>query len=233
MYRLSRKPALLTVAAVTLALALSVPLDPLAHGGVAAASGRTVTFSGQVVNASAFSDVFFGPSGPPPGAAQFELDLFQSGTETNPRTMLYYNVCTLQRDPVNNWWNCVTVEGGFGLIPSSAVQSSGGARPTSVSLNVDTSTLSAPDFQLFAGAGGPISLTWKPVPGFASTDGGSRHDSSTFGGQSFSFSTAGSSYFTSAGAQGMLLGHAVPDPNAGYSSGTVGSMQGMSACRGC
>lgn len=233
MTRLTRKSPLLILAAIVLAAAVSVPLGPLANRGAAAASGRTINFSGQVVNASAFSGHFFGPSGPPPGTVDVGVSVFQSGAENNRQAMLNYDVCMWKLDPDFNFWYCALLEGGFGLIPGSAVQSSGGARPNSVSLKIDTSTLSAPDFRRFAGSGGLISLTWSPAPGFTDDRSGSDHYSSTFGGQSFSYSTSGSSYATSAVAQGTVIGNSVPDPTAEFNSGNMGSMQGMSACRGC
>ncbi|HZU13262.1 MAG TPA: hypothetical protein VFB58_10525 [Chloroflexota bacterium] len=228
MRRITHNRSLLALTAVVFALLLSVPLDPLAHGGTAAASGKTITFSGQVVNAFAFSSQNFGPSGPPPGSVEYQLNVFQSGTQT----MLEYTVCTWQWDSVNDFWNCVLTEGGFGLIPSSAVQSSGGARPTNVSLNVDTSSLSSPNFQLFAGSGGTISLTWKAVPGYTNANSGNFHSTSSLPGPSFSYSSSASSYSSSAGAQGTILGYTVPDPTA-FDGASMGSMQGMSACQGC
>src|SRR5579859_2503436 len=122
MKRLTRKPPFLALAAIMLAATLSVPLGPLENRGVAAAGGRTVNFSGQVVNASAYSEHFFGPSGPPPGAIDVGVSVFQSGAANNRQTLLNYSVCAWQWDSIYSFWNCVPIEGGFGLIPGSAVQ---------------------------------------------------------------------------------------------------------------
>jgi hypothetical protein len=189
--------------------------------------------NGQVVNANLASFHNFGVNGPPPGTVNFDLGVFQTGTAGNGQTTLYYDVYTFQWDPVNLYWQYVPLESGYGAIPNGAVQSSGGAKPSNVSLQVDTSTLSPPAFQRSAGSGGTISLTWKPVPGFTFSGSGSQRGTFGFEGHNTSWTTAGNRYNTSAAAQGTLIGRAVPDPTADFMYGDLGSFQGVSMCRGC
>jgi hypothetical protein len=140
-------------------------------------------------------------------------------------------VYTFQSDPVNGW-QYVELEGGFGTIPSTSVRMSGGARPSSATLTVDTSTLNGPDFPRF-GPGGPISLTWTPVPGNTFASAGSSQGSFGYAGHTTSWTSAGSHYNTSAAPQGSLFGQSVPDLTADSNGGDLGSSQGVSLCRGC
>jgi hypothetical protein len=233
MQRIIHSPRILAPAAILLAVMVSVPLTPLSPGRAAAAGGTTVTMNGQVINADLGSFHSFGDNGPPPGTVDFNLSLFQSGTTGNGQITLFYEVYTFQWDPVNLYWQYVPIESGYGTIPNSAVHTSGGAKPSSVSLQVDTSTLSPPAFQRSAGSGGMISLTWKPVPGFTFSGSGSQRGTFGFEGHTMSWTTAGSHYNTSAVAQGSLIGRAVPDPTADNMFGDLGSFQGVSLCRGC
>jgi hypothetical protein len=224
-----RKP-LAVLAAVSLALTLS--LSPGAPFGThATAAGTTVAMTGQVVHADASSFHNWNDSGPPLGAVDFDLGLWQNGTATSGQTTLSYNVYTFQSDPVYGW-RYVELEGGWGTIPSNSVQTSGGARPTRMTLTVDTSTLNGPGFWRI-GSGGLISLTWSPVPGNTFTSAGSAQGSLGYVGHVTSWTSAGSYYNTSAASQGNLFGQSVPDPTADFHGGDLGSSQGVSLCQGC
>src|SRR5947209_12637911 len=233
MKRITRKSPLLALAAIILAIVVIVPLSPLGNGRAVAASGKTITMSGQVVNAFASTFHSFGDSGPPPGTVDVNVGLFKSGSAGTAQATLYYDVFTFQWDPVNGYWQYVSLENGFGTIPSSAVRVSGGAKPSGVTLTVDTSTLSAPAFQQTGGAGGLISITWKSVPGFTFMRRGSEKNTFGFDGQNMSWSTSGGPYGTSAAAQGAVNGQALPAPPADSHNASINASQGVSACRGC
>jgi hypothetical protein len=233
MQHITRKSPFLALAAILVALAVIVPLGPLGKGRAVAAGGKTITMSGQVANAFASSFHNWGDNGPPPGAINVNVGVFQSGSATSRQTILSYDVYTFQWDPVNQFWNYVSLESGWGTIPNSAVQVSGGAKPTSVTLSIDTSTLNPATFQRFAGSGGLISVTWKAISGFSSSNSGSSQGTFGFNGQTMSWSNSGGSYNTSASGLGTVIGYALPDPTADSNYASMGSVQGVSACRGC
>jgi hypothetical protein len=219
-------------ASAAAAFSLILPFTSLSQSQAVAAGGVTQTLSGQVVRANASSYHDFGPTGLPPGTVNVDVGVWQGGTASNRQTMLYYDVYTLQGDPISGI-QYVSLESGFGAIPSSAVQATGGARPSSVTLTIDTSKLNAPSFQRSIGAGGLISLTWTSIPEETWANSGSSQGTFGYDGHELTWVTAGGNYNSSAAAYGTVLGYAMPDSSGASQYGSVGSSQGMSLCRGC
>lgn len=230
MHRIILHQQIQRIAILIVAIVLVIPIFPLSQGRAAAAGGTTLFMNGQTAMADASSQQPWTQNGPPLGANNIYVEIFQTGTSTNRQTRLFYNVCTFQNDPVYGL-QCVTVTGGFGTIPDNAVQVTGGARPSTMTLSIDTSSLSAPSFQNF-GPGGLISLTWMLTPGSSFSSSGATQSTFGYGGQDISYTTAGSRYSHSAQAQGSIVGYPLPIQGA-YNSADLGSSQGVSLCRGC
>jgi len=77
------------------------------------------------------------------------LSAASGGTTKNPETYLYYDVYRCAPD-------CNAVEAGYGLIPNGDL--SGGPQK----LHLSTNTSSNPEFVVWAGTGGLVSVDWRP-----------------------------------------------------------------------
>lgn len=212
------------------ALLLAIAVFPPAQGRATASGGTAIVMSNQTANANANSDQPWTDTGPTLGGINTDVGIFRSGTGASEQTMLFYNVYTFQSDPVAGW-QYVPLANGFGPIPNSAVQFSGGAKPTAATLSVDVDSLSSSSFQHW-GPGGLVSLSWTLTPNWSYSTSGSSRSTVGFGGQVISFTLSGSSYNHSAQAQGSVVGY--PMPNVGANNNfSLGTSQGVSVCRGC
>lgn len=208
------------------AVLLAVAVFPLSGGRAAASSSTTLTMSGQTQFADASSDQPWTDNGPTLGAINSDVSIFQGGGQT----ALYFNVYTFQSDPIAGW-QYVPLAWGFGTIPSSAVHFTGGAKPTTATLSVDTSTLSTSDFQSW-GPTGLVSVTWSLTPESSYSSSGSSRSTFGYDAQYISTVTGGAWYNHSAQAIGSVVGYTMPNAGANNSA-IMGSSQGVSICRNC
>jgi hypothetical protein len=136
------------------------------------------------------------------------LQVTRGGPTNNPQTFLSYQVEQTVCDPL---FNCTftLLQGGFGTIPNGDF--SGGGKQ----LRLRTNTSNNPNFIVFAGNGGLVSVTWQANGFFFSSSSGT----STFKSGTFSERFQGTSSNASATATGSIVGIPI---DANQSSG-IGS----------
>lgn len=138
---------------VLLVLALSVPLGAI--GGARAAGSA---FPAAGASATAF---WYDPATNTNG----NVWVSRGGSPSSPETWLDYEVWTCDQ-----MGNCQDEIGGYGQIPNSALT---GDMASGLSLSIDTNQI--PDFAVYAGTGGPITVAWQPTKAFKSSFSGSQH----------------------------------------------------------
>lgn len=136
------------------------------------------------------------------------LQVSRGGPTNNPQTFLFYQVGQTVCDP---FFNCTftLLEGGAGTIPNGDF--SGGGKQQRLSTN----TANNPDFLVFAGSGGLVSVSWQANGFFLTTSSGSN----TFKSGTFTQRFQGNSSNASATATGTVIGIPI---DANQSSG-IGS----------
>jgi hypothetical protein len=136
------------------------------------------------------------------------LQVSRGGPTNNPQTFMSYQVEQTVCDP---FFNCTftLLQGGFGSIPNGDF--SGGGKQ----LRLRTNAATNPNFIVFAGTGGLVSVTWQANGFFFSSSNGT----STFKSGTFTERFQGNSSSASAAATGTVIGIPI---NANQSSG-IGS----------
>lgn len=124
------------------------------------------------------------------------LNVSEGGSVTAPRAFLFYEV-----------FQCCTfgfreVSGGVGSIPAGDLTGGTG----SAALKLNTNTANDPNFVVFAGSGGVVSVQWQENSGFEFSQSGT--SLSQFG--RTTFRTIGSSSSSSATVTGTVVGVAIP-----------------------
>ena len=136
------------------------------------------------------------------------LTVSQGGSPGHPQ--VYLNYAVLQCD----FSGCNTIAGGYGAIPSGDF-SGGGAQ-----MRLSTNTSADPDFFVYAGAGGPVSVQWR-ADGF-STSRSTGVSDLIYGG--FAQHTQGTYSSASATATGSVIGFLI----SAAQSGSIGQNQNVS-----
>ncbi len=124
------------------------------------------------------------------------LNVSEGGSVTAPHVFLFYEVfqcCT---------FGFVEVSGGFGSIPAGDLTGGTG----SAALRLNTNTANDPNFVVFAGSGGLVSVQWQENSAFEFSQSGTFE--TQFG--KSTFRTIGSSSFSSATVTGTVVGLAIP-----------------------
>ncbi len=224
--------AVLAALAGVLALALS----PFGQGQ-AAAAGSTPYVTRYYENgdrASLWAILPEAVPGNPDSACWLNLDVSRGGTPQASQTNLDYNLSGW--DPTFQWEDkegqihyggCIPQGQGYGQIPNGAYRVVGQTH----TLRVDTSAV--PGFNLWAGSGGVITLTWQRTSEYESRHSGNDWSRSPWGSSHHS----GTWSESSATAVGTVLGTSVDvqgsaDPKGGANGGaSVGSSSGVSVCR--
>jgi hypothetical protein len=137
------------------------------------------------------------------------LAVYQGGTRKDRQVLLYYDITQCGYAT----YECTSVEGGNGLIPSGDLVQEG----NTLTLNTNTST--APEFSLYAGSGGPITISWTQTSGFTARENVNSRINYVSGLKARFHQTRTS---FSAVAEGSMLGRAL-DPYAYATMGTVHS----------
>ena len=136
------------------------------------------------------------------------LSVSQGGTPGHPQVYLSYVV--MQCD----FYSCNPIAGGYG--PIQAGDLSGGGQQ----MRLTTNTSADPDFFIFAGAGGTVSVEWKANGFFTTRSTGVTQQ--TYG--SFAQHTQGTYSSVSANATGSVIGSSI-SPNQ---SASIGQTQNVS-----
>lgn len=136
------------------------------------------------------------------------LQVSRGGPTNNPQTFLFYQVGQTVCDP---FFNCTftLLQGGAGTIPNADY--SGGGKQQRLTTNTATN----PNFFVFAGTGGVVSVSWKGNGFFQTTSSGT----STFKSGTFTQRSQGNSSSSSATATGAVVGFPI-DPNQSSSIGS-------------
>jgi hypothetical protein len=138
------------------------------------------------------------------GYREVQLDVFANSEEDVYLTYVVWE-CDLTAG------ECRSVEAGNGAIPGESLTRSHGR----LHLNVNTTAL--PDFGLYAGSGGPISLSWTKLEGWSSRSSGhSRYETSEFRAHSHGVYTS-----SAAIAEGSVLGLEVQPGSSFAGMGTA------------
>lgn len=153
----------------------------------------------EVVGVSA-SDTGGGGGG---GVRFGSVSVSRSGSQSNPQTLLFYNVTECGN------FGCNTILGGFGTIPN---QDFAGSRQ---SMQLNTNTSGNPNFFTFAGPSGTIAVSWE-----ANGISESRFNGvSEFSQPGFRTKQTGQSTNASANASGSVISVRIPAGNfAGIST---------------
>ena len=236
--RLSLGIGVTTLVILASVLAFALAFGPLGQREAAAAGARTYT-SRYAVNGDEASYGFYASdkSPTPLSPCWMVVDVSRGGTVQAQTTQVYYDIALW--DPDYKWWEewgppypdplpepggCRRIGAGAGQVPNSAYSVNGSTH----TLYVDTSKV--PDYQLWVGSGGVISVKWEKTGTYESRSTGTFHQRSPTGSSSWS----GTDSDSSATAQGTILGQTLlPVPEgAGEKEGTrVGWSKGVSACR--
>lgn len=138
------------------------------------------------------------------------LGVYQGGTRKDRQVFLYYEIT--QCDYLSSV--CTSVESGNGSIPPGDVVQQG------ETLTLHTDTAANPDFSIFAGPGGPITISWTQTAGF-SVEENRNSRASYLSGLKVRFHETRSRF--SALAQGSMLGRVLNTEATYASMGTVHS----------
>jgi hypothetical protein len=133
--------------------------------------------------------------------------LFASQGGEGQQVFMYYDITQCDYSG-----SCSSVESGYGYIPS------GDLVQEHEKLILTTNTSTAPDFYIYAGSGGPITISWTQFSGFTSRE--SRNMRATYGSLKVRFHETRTTY--SAFAEGLLLGRTL-DASVYAQMGTVHS----------
>ncbi len=128
----------------------------------------------------------------------------RGGTTGNPQTWMEYYV--VQCD----WYSCYYLEAGYGLIPNRDLSGGGGR------LHLSTNTDGNPNFYVWAGSGGQLSVDWQSNGLYSSSwSGTTQYDyaaacDSVACYSGYKHRSQGKSTNTSASASGSVVGVALP-----------------------
>lgn len=177
-YAFVRAIGLATLATACRDAALPPQPDGLDQGAIASAGALQVVGSGfdqpALGATGSTAQVHFIANGPSALAGWGEsdpqgtwytygyLEVSQGGTSSRPRTWLHY--LHFYCWDTGGWnWVCDALEGGDGFIPNDDFHGSGGH------VYLSTNTTGNPDFNVWAGSGGQVTVEWKRNGVYTST----------------------------------------------------------------